>query len=94
MNFAKKGPGSTTRKLSEALQDADVAGLSLLDIGGGVGPVQYALIDAGIRQVTSVDAAAAYVSAARSEAERRGRAGLIHHVEQTAVWQVMVYGQA
>jgi magnesium-protoporphyrin O-methyltransferase len=44
----------------------------VLDIGGGVGAISHALLESGARAATGVDASAAYVEAAREEAERRG----------------------
>jgi len=54
------------------LRRAGVEGNTLLDIGGGVGAIQYDLLEAGAREVTAVDASSAYQQAARAEAERRG----------------------
>lgn len=67
-----KGPSKTTRMLVEDLKKAGLDGLSLLDIGGGVGAVQYELLEAGVKQATDVDASSAYLAGARSEAKRRG----------------------
>lgn len=53
-------------------QGQGVAGLTLLDIGGGVGAIAHALLEAGVRQAADVDASAAYLAVARQEAERRG----------------------
>ena len=47
-------------------------GATLLDIGGGIGVIQHELLDSGAAQATSVEASSAYLSAARSESERRG----------------------
>ena len=77
--YRKKGPDKTTRILTEAIQEAGVDGLTLLDIGGGVGLIQYALLDAGVRQVMSVDASSAYLSAAKEEAQRRGLADRVSY---------------
>lgn len=77
--YRKKGPDKTTRILTEAIQEAGVDGLTLLDIGGGVGLVQYALFDAGVRQAMSVDASMAYLSAAKEEAQRRGLADRVSY---------------
>lgn len=77
--YRAKGPGKTTRMLTEALEEAGVQGMTLLDIGGGVGGVQHALLGAGVQQVTGVDASTAYLDAARAEAERRGRAGQVRY---------------
>ena len=46
--------------------------MTLLDIGGGVGAIQHELLAAGAAHVTSVDASASYLQAARKEASRRG----------------------
>lgn len=70
--YRAEGPLRTTLLLTKALATEGVAGLSLLDIGGGVGGVQHELIDAGVEMVTSVDASSAYLAASRAEAQRRG----------------------
>jgi len=78
--FRTKGPIKTTRLLTEAIKETGVDGLTLLDIGGGVGMVQYALVESGVQQVTSVDASSNYLNAAKSEANRRGYADRISYV--------------
>jgi magnesium-protoporphyrin O-methyltransferase len=75
--YRKRGLVRSSRLLVEALQAQGVEGLTLLDIGGGVGAVIHALLRAGARQATDVDASAAYLAAARDEAERQGLAGRI-----------------
>ena len=52
-------------------------GATLLDIGGGIGVIQHELLDSGAAKATAVEASSAYLSAARSESERRG---LVHRV--------------
>lgn len=78
--YRLKGPDKTTRVLTEAIKETGVDGLTLLDIGGGVGMVQYALVESGVRHVTGVDASSAYLNAARSEAKRRGFADRISYL--------------
>jgi 2-polyprenyl-3-methyl-5-hydroxy-6-metoxy-1,4-benzoquinol methylase len=73
--YHKNGPASSTRRLLDAITAADVQGLILLDIGGGVGAIQHELIKAGVEKVISVDASAAYLETSRKEAERRAYAG-------------------
>jgi magnesium-protoporphyrin O-methyltransferase len=58
--------------LLDALRAAGVTGLSLLDIGGGIGIIQHELNAAGVSEITDVDASQAYLSMARREAEKRG----------------------
>ena len=77
--YRLKGPAKTTRMLVEAIKKAGVDGLTLLDIGGGVGAIQHELLDAGLRGATNVDASLAYINAASEEAQRRGYAGRVSH---------------
>jgi SAM-dependent methyltransferase len=71
--YRKNGPAKTTRALLQALQaQGDVRGRSLIDIGGGIGAIQLELLKAGLERSTAVDASAAFLAAARSEAERNG----------------------
>jgi magnesium-protoporphyrin O-methyltransferase len=72
--YHMRGPARSTRLLVEALQAEGVDGLTLLDIGGGVGAIIHALLEAGARQATDVDASAAYLTVAQDEARRRGLA--------------------
>lgn len=76
-DYRDNGADGTTKMLIDALKSEGVSGLSLLDIGGGVGAIQHELLAAGVNQVTSVDASSAYLSAAKEEAERRGHADRI-----------------
>jgi len=71
--YRKKGPAKTTRTLLQAVQAlGDVRGLSLLDIGGGIGAIQLELLKAGLAQSIAVDASAAFIATARGEAHRVG----------------------
>jgi magnesium-protoporphyrin O-methyltransferase len=72
--YRRRGPSKTTRLLLKAVEAEGVAGRTLLDIGGGVGAISHELLRAGLAHATSVDAAGAYVDAARTEAERQGHA--------------------
>lgn len=45
--------------------------MTLLDIGGGLGGIQHALLAAGASQVTNVEASSAYLHAAQEESQRR-----------------------
>lgn len=79
--YRRDGPDPTTRALLEAIRtQVDVAGMTLLDIGGGVGAVQHDLIGAGVTSVVEVEASAAYVAANQEESGRLGHAHRIAHV--------------
>ena len=72
--YLAKGPDKTTRMLTEAIKEEGVDGLTLLDIGGGVGAIQHDLLAAGIQEVISVEASTAYLTVSKAEAQRRGLA--------------------
>lgn len=70
--YLKRGPDKTTRMLIEALKEEHIEGLTLLDIGGGLGAIQHAMLNAGVQSATDVDASSAYLNAAKTETARRG----------------------
>ncbi len=80
LRFRRQGPTKTTRLLVESIARQGVSGRTLLDIGGGLGAVQFELLSAGASEAVDVDASAAYLKAAKQEAERRGLAGRIRHL--------------
>jgi ubiquinone/menaquinone biosynthesis C-methylase UbiE len=73
-NYRKQGAAKTPRLLTEVLQTEPLEGLTLLDIGGGIGTIAHVLLPAGVSHALDVDASTAYLAAAREEAERRGLA--------------------
>lgn len=77
--YRAKGPDKTTRMLIDALKEEGVQGLTLLDIGGGVGAIQHELLEAGVHNATDVEASIAYIAAARAEAQRRGYAERVNY---------------
>jgi len=70
--YRSKGPRGHARRLAETLAAGGAAGLTVLDIGAGVGAVHHLLLDAGAASAVDVDASRPYLDAARSEAVRRG----------------------
>jgi magnesium-protoporphyrin O-methyltransferase len=58
--------------LIDGLREGGVEGLTVLDIGAGVGAVHLELLAQGATTATDVDGSPAYVAAAREEATRRG----------------------
>ncbi len=78
--YRNEGPKKTALQLIEALRAQGVAGMTLLDIGGGVGDLQHALIKLGVSHATDCEASAAYLEACRQEAERLGHPEQIDHV--------------
>ncbi len=76
----RRGPRKTSRLLIEGIAAQGVAGLTLLDIGGGPGAVHFGLLAAGASEAVDVDASAGYLKTAEEEAERRNMAGRIRHL--------------
>ncbi len=70
--YRRKGAPPTTQILIQALLEESVEGQTVLDIGGGVGALQHALLKAGASRARSVDASEAYLEIARQEADRLG----------------------
>ena len=70
--YREEGPAKETQMLLDAILARQVNGLTLIDIGGGVGAIQHELLKAGVEHGVGVDASTAYLNAARLEAERRG----------------------
>jgi magnesium-protoporphyrin O-methyltransferase len=77
--YRLRGPDKTTRMLIDALKSTDVQGLTLLDIGGGLGAIQHELLRAGVEHATDVEASSAYLAGARAEAARRGFAERVEY---------------
>ncbi len=90
--YRRNGPDRTTRWLVDGLVDglvgglaaggggaSDVAGLTVLDIGGGVGAVHQELLARGAAAAIDVDGSPAYVAVARDEAARRGTAERVRY---------------
>jgi len=78
--YRQRGPGPTSRLLIDGILQSAPIGGTVLDIGSGVGGLSFALLERGASSVVAVDASAAYVSAARDEASRRGRADAVRFI--------------
>lgn len=85
--YHRKGPAKTTQALINALKNERVEGLTLLDIGGGIGAIQHELFGAGVVSATHVDAASAHIEVAKEESERRGKIDRVgyHHGDFVAL---------
>lgn len=78
--YRRGKPAKTTPMLIGTLVNMGVEGLTLLDIGGGIGAVQLELLSAGATGATSVEASAAYLQIAQQEAARAGMDQRINYV--------------
>jgi tRNA1(Val) A37 N6-methylase TrmN6 len=78
--YRDKGLGQTTRLLTDGIVAAGAHDGTLLDVGTGIGSLTFAMLTRGTTNAVAVDASAAYLDAARHEAERLDRADAIHFV--------------
>jgi len=72
--YRSRGADKTTRLLIDALKADGVRGLSVLDVGAGIGVVNRELLAAGAAAAVHVDATTANIRAAQEEATRDGHA--------------------
>ncbi len=70
--YRQSGLKKETRLLVEALKSEGVEGLTLLDVGGGLGTIEQELLKAGVSRAMSVEASQAFLDAAKTEAARQG----------------------
>jgi magnesium-protoporphyrin O-methyltransferase len=78
--YRRKGPDATSRLLLDALRDHVNSRSSLLDIGAGVGVLDFELLAHRVATATLYDASPAYLDAAGREAEARTIAGRLQRV--------------
>ena len=79
-NYRKRGPGRASVAIADALAGEDATGMTVLDIGAGVGAVHQQLLARGASSATDVDASGPYLAAAREEAERLGLTERVTHL--------------
>src|SRR5260370_15359188 len=77
--YGQHGPDATTRLLRDAILRAGNR-TTVLDVGAGIGALGFELLAAGAQRVTAVEAAPAYLAAAREEAGRRSVGHRLHPV--------------
>ena len=65
--YLKKGPSKTTKMLLDAVNKVGVQGLTFLDIGGGIGAIQHALLKWGSLNGISIEASSAYIDLIKDE---------------------------
>lgn len=68
--YQKKGADSITQKILKGIKERDMQGACLIDIGGGVGEVQFELLRMGVEKTISVEASSAFIEVAKTEARR------------------------
>lgn len=70
--YRRRGPEKPTQLLTRSVSEASIEGKTLLDIGGGIGAIQFELFGHGLQQSVMVDASGAYQKVSKKEASKRG----------------------
>jgi len=70
--YLKKGPVKATAKIIQQLAAQNVTGKSLVDIGGGIGALQWWFLQQGGGQTTDIDASSGYLKKAETHAHDNG----------------------
>jgi len=78
--YRSTGPDPSSQALIDLVAAEGVEGKTLLDIGGGVGAIQHALLESGASTAEEVEASRAYAAACADEAERQGHGDRITHL--------------
>ena len=76
----REGADPVHPSVDRGAHSGGVEDATLLDIGGGIGAIQHELLDAGVKDATSVDASASYLDTAREESRRRGHEGRVTYL--------------
>jgi len=79
--YARRGPDRTTAEIVRSVGALGLRQATLLDIGAGIGVVHHELLDDGIAAAVHVEAATAYLDAARLEADARGHGTRVRFVQ-------------
>jgi hypothetical protein len=69
--YRRRSADATTRLLVTELRRWRLEGVSILDVGGGIGVIGMELADSGVGSATVVEASPAYFDVTRSEVESR-----------------------
>jgi tRNA1(Val) A37 N6-methylase TrmN6 len=85
--YRRRGLDGTSRRIVDLLKSRGVEGLTVLEVGGGIGAIQIELLKAGAARATSVELTPGYEQVA---AELLAEAGLSGRVER----RVMDFAQA
>jgi magnesium-protoporphyrin O-methyltransferase len=78
-SYRRNGLDGTSRHIVQLLKDRGVEGLTLLEVGGGIGAIQIELLKAGLSRAVSVELTPTYEESA---AELLREAGLEDRVER------------
>jgi len=72
IHYLKKGPSRVTAKIIQQLENQRVEGKSMVDVGGGIGAIQWWFIQKGGNKTTDIDASTGYLKQAQNHASEKG----------------------
>jgi len=75
--YQKRGLDKTTRKMADFLRDRGIEGVTVLEIGGGVGEIEIELLKAGAARAQNLELSPGYEVEARKLAEEAGLGGRV-----------------
>lgn len=70
--YIRKGPGKPTTKLLEKFDGDKITNKTLLDIGGGIGAIQWYFLKNGAGKTTDIDASRSYLTVATDYSTDKG----------------------
>lgn len=70
--YLKKGPSRVTAKIISQLKEHQVEGKSMVDIGGGIGALQWWFLENGGNSTIDIDASSGYLKQAKDHAKTKG----------------------
>lgn len=70
--YLKKGPTRITAKMISQLEGQHINGKSLIDVGGGVGALQWWFLENGGKNTVDIDASSGYLKQAKQHALNKG----------------------
>jgi len=79
--YQKKGPSRVTAKIIQQLENQNVQGKSMVDVGGGIGALQWWFLKNGGAQTSDIDASSGYLKQAQEHAIENGWKDKAHFVQ-------------
>ena len=70
--YLKKGPVKATAKIIQQLEEHNLENKTLIDVGGGIGAIQWWFLEQGGMQTTDIDASSGYLKKAENHALGNG----------------------
>ena len=78
--YIKKGPSRVTAKIIQQLTNQTIEGKSLIDVGGGIGALQWWFLQMGGAQTTAIDASSGYLKQAEEHAAENAWGARAHFI--------------